>query len=441
MASKQVGGARKDEKGRRVDHKGRLLNKGENQRKNLMYQYTYVNPMSTKKNKKEYLYSWRLLASDKMPAGKKYDLSLREKIAQLERDLFDKVCPRGGGLTVLELVEMYVKTKHKSRDTTKAGYQTCINFLKEEPFGSKRIDTINVAEAKLWLVSLQSEKKMSYSSIKCKRGVIKPAFQLAVESDLIRKNPFDFELAKLLIDDSVKRFALTADQERRYLNFLKNDNHYSQYYDAIFLMFQLGLRIGEFCGLRVSDLDFDKRLITIDHQLLYVGKKGAYIQPNTKTNAGVRRLRMSDEVYDCLKRIVANRPKLKVEPMINGYHGFLFIENNKPMVAYQWEKKFKYSIEKYNSIYKNELPKFTPHFARHTVCSKLIKRGLSVKTVQYMMGHVDIATTLQCYTHWYLEDVLDELERHEKAEKLLKELNGISGSKKKKELVKFLQSA
>ena len=317
MANKQdIGGARRNEKGRRVDNKGRLLNKGEQQRKNGMYMYTYVNPFSTKKNKKEYLYSWKLMHTDKMPAGKKNDLSLREKIKLLERDLFDKVCPNGNGLTVYELVDKYIQTKEKVRKTTRAGYKTCLKFLENDPLGKRRIDTVRVADAKLWLVGLQ-KNGMSYSSIKTKRGVLRPAFQLALDSDWIRKNPFDFELKDLLINDSIKRSALTVRQERLYLKFIKEDPYYSEFYDGIFLLFKLGLRISEFCGLTLKDLDFKNKLINIDHQLQYTGGTGMYTQDNTKTDAGVRKLPMDDEVYESLKLIVKNRRKPKIEYLVD----------------------------------------------------------------------------------------------------------------------------
>ena len=434
--SNEIGGARKDAKGRRVDHKGRLLNKGEQQRKNGMYMYTYVNPFTKKKS---YLYSWKLMHTDRTPAGKENDLSLREKIKLLERDLFDNICPNGNNITVYQLVEKYIETKTKARNTTRAGYKTCLKFLANDPLGSKRIDTIRVADAKLWLVNLQ-KNGMSYSSIKTKRGVLRPAFQLALDSDWIRKNPFDFELKDLLINDSIKRKALTVRQERLYLNFIKNDIHYKQYYDAIFLMFQLGCRVSEFCGLTLKDIDLKKRLVNVDHQLQYNGTVGMYIEHNTKTDAGVRQIPMTDEVYECFKRVIKNRNKPKVEYIIDGYSGFVFLNGyDKPTVAYYWEKKFEYSIKKYNSIYKEELPKFTPHVARHTRISRWISDGLAMTTVMKLAGHTDISTTVNCYTTVFTEDILDDMNKTQKAKEVLDELNGVAGSKYKKELLDVLK--
>ena len=95
-------------------------------------------------------------------------------------------------MTVIELVEKYVATKTAVRPTTKAGYKTVINILKKEKFGKLRIDKVHISDAKLFLIKLQKKDGRGYSSIHTIRGVLRPAFQLAVDDDLIRKNPFDF---------------------------------------------------------------------------------------------------------------------------------------------------------------------------------------------------------------------------------------------------------
>lgn len=165
-----------------------------------------------------------------------------------------------------------------------------------------------------------------------------------------------------------------------------------------------------------------------------------HIQDNTKTDAGVRKLPMDDEVYECLKRVVKNRRKPKIEYLVDGYSGFLFLDKNeKPMVAYHWEKKFQYSVEKYNRIYKEELPTISPHVARHTRISRWVAQGLAMTTVMYMAGHTDIQTTINCYTTVFVEDVIDDIDKTKKAQELLKQLEGVSGGKAKKELTDVLK--
>ena len=67
--------------------------------------------------------------------------------------------------------------------------------------------------------------------------------------------------------------------------------------------------------------------------------------------------------------------------------------------------------DKYNSIYKLQMPEITPHVCRHTYCSKMAKSGMNPKVLQYLMGHSDISVTLNVYTHMKLDDAKEEVEK------------------------------
>lgn len=390
---------------KRKDSKGRVLRSGEQQRKDGRYIFTYRG----NDGKPRYLYSWKLEATDRLPAGVKPCQSLREMEKEVQKTLADEVAYHGGEITVMELAERYIATKTGVRHNTLAGYKTVINILKKEEFGTRRIDTVKVSDAKLWLIKLQSEDKRSYSSIHSIRGVLRPAFRMAVEDDLIRKNPFEWELATVLINDSVSREAVTPRQERLFLDFIKGDKHYSQYYDGMYILFKTGMRISEFCGLTLSDIDMEERKIRINKQLQRT-RDGKYIIADTKTTYGERYLPMTEEVYQCFKKLIGKRKKVKVEPMIDGVGGFLMLDKNgMPYLALHWEKRFQYALGKYNRTYKEELPTITPHVCRHTYCTNMAKSGVSAKTLQYLMGHADIATTLNVYTHLKFEDAEKEV--------------------------------
>ncbi|MBQ1940520.1 MAG: tyrosine-type recombinase/integrase, partial [Selenomonadaceae bacterium] len=103
-----------------------------------------------------------------------------------------------------------------------------------------------------------------------------------------------------------------------------------------------------------------------------------YIIEEPKTEAGKRVIPITDDVCAAFKRIIANRPNPKVEPMIGGKMGFLYLDKNgMPMVALHWEKYFQHIREKYNSIYKVQMPKVTPHVCRHTYCSIMAHSGMN----------------------------------------------------------------
>ena len=392
---------------KRRDNRNRILHNGESQRADGRYRFKYTNGDGEEQN----VYSWRLDKNDPTPNGKKRELSLREKEKQIEQDIFDEIVPNGGNITVLKLIEKYVSLKTGVRHSTYAGYKTVINILKKEAFGSKRIDKVKLSDAKGWLIKLQQVDHKGYSSIHTIRGVLRPAFQMAVEDDLLRKNPFCFELASVIVNDSVTREAVTRKQERDYLKFVKEDQHFCKYYDAIFILFKTGLRISEFCGLTMADIDFKNRKIRVSHQLQRTSQM-EYIIEAPKTESGNRFIPMTDDVLECFQHIIKNRTKPKLEPMVDGYIGFLFLDkNNMPMVALHWEKYMQHIRAKYNSIYKVQMPKITPHVCRHTFCSNMAKSGMNPKTLQYIMGHSDISVTLNIYTHVKFDDVAEEMKR------------------------------
>lgn len=395
-----------DMSGKRRDSKNRVLRNGESQRRDGRYAFKYIDTTG----KPQFVYSWKLEKTDKTPQGKRDDLSLREKEKQIMKAIDDEIVPRGGEMTVLELVKKYLMQKTGVRHNTEANYNFVLNIIKKEDFGKKRIDKVKLSDAKCWLIKLQQDGR-GYSSIHSIRGVVRPAFQMAVDDDLIRKNPFEFQLATVVVNDSVTREAITRKQERAFLEFVVNDKHFCRYYEGIFILFKTGLRISEFVGLTLSDLDMQNRKISVNHQLQRK-RNVEYVIEDTKTSCGTREIPMTDEVYECFQRIISSRKKPRVEPIVGGKCGFLYLDkNDMPMVALHWEKYFQHICEKYNSIYRVQMPKVTPHVCRHTFCSNMAKSGMNPKTLQYLMGHSDISVTLNTYTHIGYDDAKEELKR------------------------------
>ena len=392
--------------GKRRDSKNRILRNGESQRKDGRYAFKYIDATG----KQQFVYSWKLEKNDKTPAGKRDDISLREKERMILKDIDYQIVPRGGEMTVIELVQKYLLQKIGVRHNTEANYNFVLNIIKKEEFGKRRIDRVKLSDAKCRLIKLQKDGR-GYRTIHSVRGVVRPAFQMAVDDDLIRKNPFEFQLATVVMNDSVTREAITRKQERAFLQFVKEDKHFCRYYDGIYILFKTGLRISEFVGLTLADVDLKNRKLIFDHQLQRK-RNMEYVIEDTKTTCGTREIPMTEDVYECFQRIIQNRPKPQSESMIGGKCGSLYSDKNgMPMVALHWEKYFQHICQKYNSIYKVQMPKVTPHVCRHTFCSNMAKSSMNPKTLQYLMGHSDIGVTLNTYTHLGYDDAKEELKR------------------------------
>ena len=143
----------------------------------------------------------------------------------------------------------------------------------------------------MWLIKLQKDGR-GYSTIHTVRGVVRPAFQMATDDDLIRKNPFDFQLATVVVNDSVTREAISRADMRKFLKFVEEDKHFSKYYEGFFILFHTGLRISEFVGLTINDIDFTEMKIHVTHQLQRK-RNMEYIIEDPKTSSGTRDIPMT----------------------------------------------------------------------------------------------------------------------------------------------------
>ena len=283
-----------------------------------------------------------------------------------------------GQMTVCELVDRYLKTKTGVRQSTKQGYVTVQRLLAKEAFGKKTIRSVKTSDAKLFLIKLQQEDGKSYSSIHTIRGVLRPAFQMVDDDDILVKNPFGFQLSGVLVNDAVTRDAITKDQMRKFLKFVHDDVVYCKYYEVVYILFHTGMRISEFCGLTLKDIDLENRTVNIDHQLQRTSDM-RYIIETTKTDAGTRVLPIT--------------------------------------VAMHWQHRFNHMVGRYNDIYRVQMPNITPHVCQHTYCSNMAKSGMNPKTLQYLMGHSDISVTMNVYTHIGFDDAEEELKRMEEFRK------------------------
>ena len=258
---------------------------------------------------------------------------------------------------------------------------------------------------------------LSDTSIHTIRGVLRPAFQMAVDDDILVKNPFGFQLAGVVVNDSVTREAISKDQMRKFLKFVHDDVVYCKYYEVVYILFHTGLRISEFCGLTLKDIDLEHNTLNIDHQLQRTADM-RYIIETTKTDAGTRKIPITNDVADMFRAIIEDREPPKVEKVIDGHTGFLFYdESDMPLVAMHWQHRFNHMVGRYNDIYKVQMPNITPHVCRHTYCSNQAKSGMNPKTLQYLMGHSDISVTMNVYTHFGFDDAEEELKRMEEFRK------------------------
>lgn len=345
--------------------------------------------------------SYRLEATDQLPKGKRCGKSLREKEAELNAQLDNKIDIDGARLTLLEVVNRYLENLYNRKElspNTKTGYKVTVNSLKEYRLGHMEIGKIKPEHCEEWLADMK--KKYRGSSIQSQISLIKRTFEYAIDYDYIAKNPF----RRITTDksDSKPMEALTLQDMNRFLAFCSNDCHSKHCYDMLYILFWTGMRVSELCGLTMDDIDMEKRMIRVEKQLLCLNHRHMVRKP--KTSNGIRFIPMTDGVYASFERVLKNRYlKGDIEPVCydergNAYEGFVFLatRSRKTIVRAHVEEYLQNCIKRFNAENTDApIRKFEPHICRHTFATNM--QTLTPKTLQYILGHGNINTTMNNY--------------------------------------------
>ena len=180
--------------------------------------------------------------------------------------------------------------------------------------------------------------------------------------------------------------AYTAEEIARILECLTQKDVPLKWRVFMELMIDTGIRRGECCGLKWSNVDFQSNTITIEHNLCYTPEKGVYL--DTPKNGKVRTINVAPEVMALLKQLRANEGVIKFSPYVFTQDGTA--EPMHPQSPTRYMQKFsaRYGIQELH-----------PHKLRHSFASIAITNGADIASVSEILGHSDKAVTLRMYTH------------------------------------------
>lgn len=385
----------------RKDLRGRALRQGEIQRKDdLRYMYSYTDPLGRRK----FIYANDLT-------------ELREKEQKLQRDQLDGLdIYAAGKATVNDTFDRYMATKYELRDSTRSGYLYTYDHFVRDNFGLKKLIDVKYSDVLQYYYYLLNEKGIAVSSLDSVHCLLHPTFELAVRDDIIRKNPTDGvmkEITKKSGKNKGIRHALTIDEQRAFMDYLATHPVYYHWWPLFTVLLGTGCRIGECIGLRWQDLDFEKRLININHSIVYYPdkKSGSTIMRVSlpKTEAGIRTIPMLDVVKDAFEmereEQEANGGNKQV---IDGMSGFVFCNRfgnvPNPQTVNDTIRRIRknYNAEEVLNAKKENrepiiLPEFSCHHLRHTFATRLCDTETNLKVIQSVMGHAGIETTMNIY--------------------------------------------
>lgn len=396
---------------KRTDNKGRVLKVGESQNKDGRYCYKWTDAAG----KRNTVYSLDLV-------------ELREKEKQIQRDQEDGISTKGGNITLNELFEIYMSTKSNIRQSTVANYRNYWDTsVKESIIGEMKINQIKQIHIKKLYAGLK-QRGLEGSSIQTYNVLISSVFQLAVDSDLIRKNPCKNCRRVISVKASGKK-ALTIKEQERFLGYVKSSNIYNIYYPILSFALSTALRIGEIIGLQQNEVDMKENVIHIRRQLIYKdygdGFKFHVTQP--KTQSGNRDIPLTETARKSLikqKEIDFMTGRRLIEQEVEGMKGFVFINSKgMPILPFNFNAMLRNVVNSYNkkeiARAKREnrelelLPHISAHILRHTACTRMAEAGIDPKTLQYIMGHGDISTTMDIYNHVDSVRVQNEMKKLE----------------------------
>lgn len=392
--------------GRRKDKKGRVLKDGEYQRKDGSYEFKYEDGDGVRKS----VYSWRLIESDITPSGKHKGISLREK----EREIYAK---RYEGVftnqktTLNDLFRLHMKVGEFS-DATAENYIYMWSRFVEKTLGRKKACDLKKSDI-LSFYARQKEKGLANGTIHVFQKMIHPSLELAVSDHIIRDNPSN-GCCKAYPKGESTRQALTDEEMNVFMECLKNYKSRQRYELLFTIMIGTACRIGEIMGLTWKDIDMDERIISVDHEILYRKKDGKFrfYAKNTKTEKGKRIIPMSEEVYECFKKLQETRFLHPSMVEIDGYTDFVFTSmNGKPLYPANINKALYKIVDRYNLDRKELLPHISNHIFRHTGCTRMAEAEIDINTLKYIMGHEDIRMILKVYDHINLERTRKQMKK------------------------------
>lgn len=414
---------------KRRDNKGRILRQGELQRNDGKYEYRYEDLNGERRS----VYSWKLVETDKIPNGKRECVALRDMEKAIQRDLDDGINTFAANrMTLNRLFDEYIESKYELKPSTRTNYKYMYNKYVREDIGTRNISSIKFSHIKKFYIHLMRDVGFKPNSLENIHTVLHPVFTIAVRDGLIRTNPTDGVMADIKKShdwEKPKRHALTVPQQEAFVGFIKSNYKYRHWLPVFTFMLGTGCRVGEVAGLRWQDCDFQKNIITIDHNLTYRPSEdgsGCTFRISTpKTKAGERIIPMFAAVRDALisERIRQMESGVN-QSVVDGYSGFVFSNRfNEILNPHSINRAIERIVRDYNLAESEQaekesrkpelLPHFSAHNLRHTFCTRLCETETNLKVIQEIMGHADITTTMDIYNEATQELKLQTFEKLE----------------------------
>ena len=334
---------------------------------------------------------------------------LEKKKAEYEKALSLNIDP-DKKYTFTEVSEEWLKTLDVSNNTRRQ-YQTMLNEEINAFFGRRLIKDLRKGDFDKLIVSLRDHGidkrtnkpiKRSDSYFKKVKIICNGVMNYAFDNNMITGNPF--MNAKLPRSTPKEREALTEQQQKALLE------HWNEHRIGIgaLIMFYCGLRRGELLALKWNDIDMNKGILHVRNSVMFEGNK-AVEKVGGKTDNAVRDIPIPRDLKEALLSVKKESPYVCYSSEDKGvmtqtsfrraWNGLMRTLN----LACGGRDKTRWNDKVI------VMEEFTPHQLRHTYATMLYYHDVKIKEAQYYLGHADIKTTLEIYTHLDKKKMTDSM--------------------------------
>ena len=275
------------------------------------------------------------------------------------------------------------------RESTVVGYRNMIEHQVKRFIGDKPLTSLTTADIQKFYSKIKKQGRakphpihgtaLSDSMVRSVHLMLHEAFDVAVRERLIVRNPTNG--TTIPKKNHTEKQVLNDEQLDKFIDIIKREPYW---YDFFYVEIMTGLRRGEICGIKWSDINFDDGTLSIRRSITRMQGVGVVIG-ETKTGAGVRKIIMPPSVKALLER--------KRSEAINDWVFPHYMNPSEPLHPDSAYNKLKTLLKH------AELPLIRFHDLRHTFATHAMKGGVDAKTLSGLLGHTDASFTLDTYTH------------------------------------------
>ena len=275
------------------------------------------------------------------------------------------------------------------RESTLDSYRNITKNQVKKHIGHKPLSSLTTADIQRFYNKIKKEGRMkpkrdgSYeladSMVRKIHMMLHEALDTAVRERLIAKNPTNG--TTIPKTNYPEKQILGDEQLETFLEEIKKEEYWC---DFFYVEIMVGLRRGEICGLKWSDIDFSANKLRVERSV-GIKKGGGIIIGETKTNTGIRTIIMPPSVSEVLQR--------RKQTAISAWVFPSFLNPEQPIHPEAAYRKLKVILKHAG------LPLIRFHDLRHTFATHAMKGGVDAKTLSGILGHTNASFTLDTYTH------------------------------------------